>query len=72
MVDRCSTVDHNKEGTHPKVLCPEEVGHVSNFHMTIMRNVECNYQPGELCSDASTFLAGADPGFYEKTVLHTF
>ena len=28
-----------------------------NFHVTIMRNVECNYQPGELCSDASTFLA---------------
>ena len=29
-----------------------------NFHMTIMHNVECNYQPGELCSDASyTFLA---------------
>ena len=28
-----------------------------NFHVTIMRNVECNYQPGELCSDASTILA---------------
>ena len=28
-----------------------------NFHVTIMRTVECNYQPGELYSDASAFLA---------------